>query len=71
MPTYTSTQAVDTLAKRRIAYQRIASLVLHLHDLDINLLSLVRNANLTVSITTNVALPLAIIDANALELVED
>lgn len=69
MPSYL-TPPIDTLNKRRIAYERLASLLLHLHNLNINLLSLVRNPDATVTITTNNPLPLQVVDKNALELVE-
>lgn len=69
MPTYVTPQ-IDTLNKRRIAYERLASLLQHLHNLNINLLSLVRNPDTTVTITTNNPLPIIVVDKNALELVE-
>lgn len=54
--TYTTTTAV-TLATRRIAYQRIAELFMHLDAFNLNVLAIVLNADHTVSITLNNPLP--------------
>lgn len=53
---YTSIAAV-TLATRAKAYERAASLLIHLHALNLNLISLVVNADKTVTVTLNNPLP--------------
>jgi hypothetical protein len=47
---YTTTQAV-TLATRAAAYERLANVFLHLDSLDLNLISVVRNADNTITFT--------------------
>lgn len=53
---YTSQVSV-TLATRRAAYERLALMLVHLDGLGINLVSIVRNADNTITITTNQAIP--------------
>lgn len=48
--TYTTTHAV-TLATRAIAYERLATFLLHCDAYNINLVSIVRNADNTITIT--------------------
>lgn len=56
MPTYRSKQAV-TLQRRERAYEELANLLLHLHSLNVNLISIAREADGFVTITTNDVLP--------------
>lgn len=50
--TYTSRKAV-TLATRAAAYEKLSEILLHLDALNLNLVSIVRNGDNTVSITVS------------------
>lgn len=65
--TYVSKQAV-TLATREVAYRRIANLCVHLHPLDLNLISVTRRADNFVEVVLNNPLPAEQLDHLGVEL---
>jgi hypothetical protein len=56
---YTSRHAVNTLAAKRIAYERLVTLIQHLEAFDVDLVALSLNADRTVSVTLTGPIPLA------------
>lgn len=51
------TSPVITAGTRRVAYERLALLLTHLDALNINLVSIVRNADNTITVTVASAVP--------------
>jgi hypothetical protein len=65
--TYVSKVAV-TLATRERAYRKLSDLCLHLHALNLNLISVVRRPDNFVEVTLNDELPTSQVDHLGLEL---
>lgn len=60
--TYVSKQAVTTLAARKVAYERVADLFLHLHGFNLNFVSLSVRADSRLELVLNNPLPASQLD---------